>query len=240
MKYAVQLYSLRHHMENGENFFDILKKVKDIGFDGVEFAGYHGYTAEEIKAKLDEYGLVAAGTHMGLKDLTAENLPATIKFCSTLGMNKIGIGGAPHKTLEEVTATSAVLKYAYDEAKKQGITIYYHNHCEEFHPLEDGRYPIDILKAACALQIDTYWSFYAGVDNYKFITENKDYITALHIKDGIDGTPKALGEGNNDLLAVSKAARDIGMEWVVLENDDPEPDGISDITRSMKYLKENF
>ena len=28
MKLAVQLYSLRHHMENGENFIDILRKVK--------------------------------------------------------------------------------------------------------------------------------------------------------------------------------------------------------------------
>ena len=68
MKLAVQLYSLRHHMENGENFIDILKKVKALGFDGVEFAGFHGYTPEELKAALDEIGLVAVGAHMGLND----------------------------------------------------------------------------------------------------------------------------------------------------------------------------
>ena len=44
MKFAVQLYSVRDHVENGENFLDVLGKVKEIGFDGVEFAGYHGFS----------------------------------------------------------------------------------------------------------------------------------------------------------------------------------------------------
>ena len=50
----------------------------------------------------------------------------------------------------------------------------------------------------------------------------------------------ALGEGNNDLLSVFKAAKDSGMEWLVLENDDPKPNGIDDITRSMAYFKANL
>ena len=79
MKLAVQLYSLRPHMENGENFLDILKKVKELGFDGVEFAGFHGYSAEELKKVLDELGLVAVGAHMGLDDFREENLASTSK-----------------------------------------------------------------------------------------------------------------------------------------------------------------
>jgi sugar phosphate isomerase/epimerase len=47
----------------------------------------------------------------------------------------------------------------------------------------------------------------------------------------------ALGEGNCDIPAVIKAAKDIGLEWVVVENDDPVPTGFEDITRSIKYLK---
>ena len=30
------------------------------------------------------------------------------------------------------------------------------------------------------------------------------------------------------------------MDWVIVENDDPVPDGISDVTRSIQYLKKNF
>ena len=29
-------------------------------------------------------------------------------------------------------------------------------------------------------------------------------------------------------------------EWLVLENDDPKPNGIDDITRSMAYFKANL
>ena len=59
MKLAVQLYSLRHDYETGEEFLKILEKVKEIGFDGVEFAGFAGLEPEIIKAKLDELGLSA-------------------------------------------------------------------------------------------------------------------------------------------------------------------------------------
>ena len=42
MKLAVQLYTLRNDYSNGEEFLEILEKVKEIGFEGVEFAGYAG------------------------------------------------------------------------------------------------------------------------------------------------------------------------------------------------------
>ena len=75
------------------------------------------------------------------------------------------------------------------------------------------------------------------MDNYKYISENIDNIILIHIKDGIDGKPMALTEGNNDLDAVIRAVKDNNIEWVILENDDPVPDGLSDVTRSMKYLQ---
>ena len=44
----------------------------------------------------------------------------------------------------------------------------------------------------------------------------------------------------NDLLDVVKGVKAIGLDWVILENDDPVPTGLEDITRSYKWLKENF
>ena len=49
MKFAVQLYSVRDHIGNGNDLLDVLSKVKEIGFDGVEFAGYQGLSAEDLK-----------------------------------------------------------------------------------------------------------------------------------------------------------------------------------------------
>ena len=50
----------------------------------------------------------------------------------------------------------------------------------------------------------------------------------------------ALGEGENDLQKVVEGVNAIGLDWVILENDDPVPTGLEDITRSYKWLKENF
>ena len=39
MKIALQLYTVRHHCETGEELLSTLKEVKQAGYDGVEFAG---------------------------------------------------------------------------------------------------------------------------------------------------------------------------------------------------------
>lgn len=238
MKIAVQVYSVRDHINDAETLLKALEEIKKIGYDGVEFAGYFGADAAAIKAKLDELGLVAVGSHMGLDDFREDKLEETIEYVNTLGLKAVGVGGAPHSTESECIETGTVLgnaqKYAFE---KYGIKTYYHNHCEEFVPLEDGRLPIDIIGSFCPLELDTYWSFHAGVDNYKFITENKDKIIHVHLKDGVDGKPKALGEGNNDIPAVIKAVQDVGIDWVIVENDDPVPTGFEDVARSIGYLK---
>ena len=234
MKLAIQLYTLRDLIKNGEDILNIIENVKELGFDGVEFAGYFGLDAKTLKAKLDELGLVAVGTHIKIENYLPENIEKTAEFHKTLGCLYIGVGGADNDTVEECERTGDILKKG---AEVTGITTYYHNHTEEFKPLENGRTAMDIIGERTKLELDTYWSFYAGIDNYKYITEHKDNIILIHIKDGIDGTPKALKEGNNDLDAVVKASKDIGVEWLVLENDNPVPDGLSDAARSMEYLK---
>lgn len=240
MKLAVQLYSLRHDYTNGEEFLEILGKVKELGFEGVEFAGYAGLEPEVIKARLDELGLVAVGCHMGLDDLKADKVEETVKIAKALDMKYIGIGGAAHSTEEDVKILNDVYGYANEKYADEGIKFYYHNHTEEFEIKFGDRYCMDVIADKAYLEIDTYWSFCGGADNYKYITENKDKIVLLHVKDGIDRKPTALGEGNNDLLSVFKAAKDAEIEWLVLENDDPVPTGIEDITRSMEYFKANL
>ena len=85
MKFAVQLYSVRDHINDGKDMLDVLGKVKEIGFDGVEFAGYFGLSAEELKARCDELGLTVVGSHLGLDDFLPENLEKTLNYGKTLG-----------------------------------------------------------------------------------------------------------------------------------------------------------
>ena len=177
---------------------------------------------------------------MRIENYEGEKLEESIKLGKALGMKYMGVGGADHSTKEEVDKLVDVFSKANERGKDEGIKFYYHNHTEEFENEIDGKLIMDRIAEGAYLEIDTYWSYCGGADNYKYITEHKDDIILLHVKDGIDRHPMALGEGNNDLLSVFKAAKDSGMEWLVLENDDPKPNGIDDITRSMAYFKANL
>lgn len=233
MKIAVQLYSVRDCINNAEDFFKALEEIKAMGYEGVEFAGFHGVDAASLKAKLDEVGLVPVGAHMGIGDYLPEKIEETVAYHKTLGTLYAGVGGAAHSTVEECEYAAKALAYG---AEKLGIPTYYHNHTEEFTPLENGKIAMAIFAEHTKLEVDTYWSHCAGVDNYKYITENKDDICLLHVKDGLDRKPLSLGDGDCDVAAVVKAAKDAGIEWLVVENDDPVPNGLEDVKRSIDYL----
>jgi sugar phosphate isomerase/epimerase len=238
MKFSVQLYSLRDMIKNADDLLAIFPKLKAMGFDGVEFAGYHDLDAATIRKALDDAGLVATGAHIGLENYIPENLQATLDFHKTLGMTTVGMGGAPHGDPEETKETCAIIAEAYKVAKEQGMTVYFHNHASEFDPFDDGTLAIDFFLEACELQLDTFWSFIADIDNYTFITENKDRICHLHIKDGDGPRGTALGEGEVDLHEVVRAAHAIGLEWLVLE-DETRGAGMESVAKGIVWLKEN-
>lgn len=241
MKFAVQLYSVRDHINDGNDMLEVLGKVKEIGFDGVEFAGYFGLEADVLRKRCDELGLEVVGSHLGLDDFRSEKLDSTLAYGKALGAKYLGVGGAPHDTYEEAFETGSVLSAAGVKAREMGMDTYYHNHTEEFSDIKDGKNAMDIISEdGCKLEVDTYWSFCAGVDNVEYLKANKEKIVLIHIKDGVNRKPKALGEGENDLAKVVEGVKAIGLDWVVLENDDPVPTGLEDITRSYKWLKENF
>ena len=82
-KYGIQLYSVRDAME--VDFEGTLKKVAEMGYTYVEFAGFFNHSAEEVKALLDKYGLVVTGTHSHIDGLRAGAIEETIAYHKTLG-----------------------------------------------------------------------------------------------------------------------------------------------------------
>lgn len=235
MKFAVQMYSLRGQCKTPEELLTTLEKVKEIGYEGVEFAGCQGLEANVLKKKCDALGLAVVGTHNNPVELF-ERLEETITYDKALGCGNIVLAWAPTETEEEVSGLVERLRAASEQAAKQGIRVLYHNHTQELKAM-DGVNPLDRIKTACLLELDTYWSFYAGIDTPRYLRENRERIGLIHLKDGRGGTPCAIGEGENDIPAILRAAGEIDTEWIVVENDDPVPDGLSDISRSLCYLK---
>ena len=55
MKIGLQLFTLRD--ETAKDFEGTLRQVAEMGYEGVEFAGYGDASAEEMRDLLNELGL---------------------------------------------------------------------------------------------------------------------------------------------------------------------------------------
>ena len=76
-EYGLQLYSVRDI--TGKDLDGALAQVAALGYKYVEFAGFFGIPAEEIKAMLDKYGLVVSGTHTGWREI-ADHFEETVAY----------------------------------------------------------------------------------------------------------------------------------------------------------------
>src|SRR5947209_10100612 len=82
LQVALELYTVRD--ETSRDFAGTLRRVAEIGYAGVEFAGYGGLSAQEMAALLAETGLLVAGTHLGLDALEGPQLDASIRYCQDI------------------------------------------------------------------------------------------------------------------------------------------------------------
>ena len=68
---GLQLYTLRKEMTN--DFEGTLERVAELGYKEMEFAGYYGRSAGEVRDLLDRLGLSSPASHISL-DLIRNDL----------------------------------------------------------------------------------------------------------------------------------------------------------------------
>ena len=237
MKYGIQLYSIRDVAK--ESLRDALKCAADIGYKFVEFAGFFGNSAEDVRAWLDEFGLEVSSTHTGPEELTPDRIKDTIAYHKTIGNKNIIIPGIWYNTKEELDYSVALINFANDALAKEGITLGYHNHYKEFYTMDYGAVVHKEFEERTNVQfeIDTFWAFYAGEDPIALLERLKDRISIIHLKDGLETRKgKALGEGYAPVEKVLDKAIELGFT-VVVESEGLDPTGPEEITRCFKYLE---
>src|SRR5712692_6456166 len=83
LQVALELYTVRD--ETSRDFAGTLRRVAEIGYAGVEFAGYGNLTAQEMSALLAETGLRPVSTHLRLDALQGPQLNEAIRYCLDIG-----------------------------------------------------------------------------------------------------------------------------------------------------------
>ena len=125
-KVAIQLYSIRKLME--KDVFSTLEAVKKAGYAGVEFAGYFDVSSKDMRAKLDELGLVTAGTHTGLTALTDDKIDETIAYNLELGNKYVVVPGMPAEMFESYDAclrTAELFSKLADKIEAAGMKLWW-------------------------------------------------------------------------------------------------------------------
>lgn len=238
------MFTLRE--ESGQDFAGTLKKVAELGFDGVEFAGYGGLTAKEVKALLDDLGLQAAASHVPLEELE-NNLTQVIEDQKILGSKYVV---CPYlipdrRSEEDYKALITILDEAGERCRREGITLCYHNHDFELERLSDGRMALQAIfddtdRKNVKAELDVYWLTKAGEQPVQWINRYKDRTPLVHLKDMTTDEEQffaELGTGGVDIEAVLKLGEAAGVEWWVVEQDKSRRTPFESIEISINYLK---
>ncbi|HZJ82211.1 MAG TPA: sugar phosphate isomerase/epimerase [Clostridia bacterium] len=184
---GLQIYSVRDDAE--KDLRGTLEKVKAMGYEGVELAGLYGHKPSEVKAMLDEIGLVPVSAHVPLEDML-EDPEGVIGDYVDMGFKFIAV---PHLHEEQRPGTSGFAQTIKDiesvaiVAKDLGIQMLYHNHDFEFVKV-DGEYGLDILYDSISedllkTEIDTCWVNVAGEDPVEYVKKYSGRAPVVHLKD---------------------------------------------------------
>ena len=241
MHYGIQLYSVRD-LTKSHGIIETLRRVAEIGYKSVEFAGFGTSSAEEVRAELDALGLSVDGAHIGIKELAPETIDRTMKDLKTVGCRRIIIPAAKLNTEENINIFLDQLAQATPKLCEEGFELGFHNHDVEFLPNEDDIIPMHVLEEKTDLffELDTYWAYHAGLDPVVEMERMGTRLRMIHLKDGIpslgkDGG-KPLGEGDAPVKKVYDAAIQKGLP-IIVESETLNPDGPTEAIICYRYLK---
>src|SRR5262249_36517226 len=121
---GVQLYSLRDQCKT--DLPGMLTAASKIGYKGVEFAGYHGRSAKELRKLLDDNGLVACGTHTPYESVLPDKLKETIEFNRTIGNKFLIVPWMTGKSKQEWLDKAKLFNELADKVAPEGMFVGYH------------------------------------------------------------------------------------------------------------------
>ncbi|WP_213614828.1 sugar phosphate isomerase/epimerase family protein [Paenibacillus lactis] len=236
------MYTLRDYDQ--EDFAAKLGKVREAGYDGVEFAGFADIPAEAMKATLEKSGLEAMGSHTRVEELM-DHLDEVIAYNQVIGSSYIVIPYYKIESMEDVHSLVDIVKEMGPKIKAAGMDLLYHNHYHEFTN-EFGDKPIlEMLREATTeaelgFEIDMFWTTHADREPVGVMEHFGSRCKTVHVKDMVNKESKEMtevGTGILDLKGIIGKAKSLGYKWVVVEQDRLKIDGYESVKISLDHVK---
>lgn len=242
---GLQLYTLREETE--KDFVGTLKAVADMGYQAVEFAGYGGIEAKEMKKVLDDLGFITPSSHVPF-ELLLTQLEEQIEYSLEIGAKYII---CPNLDAEKHLRGEQNLKNTLDsfqkiaiKCKENELQFVYHNHDFEFEK-QDGKTFLDhIFQSLDAdllvAELDLFWVKKAGLDPVQYLSTFKNRCPIIHVKDMTNDdrqTYAEVGYGIIDYPSIFETAEKMGVHYYLVEQDACDRPPLESVKMSIDYLK---
>lgn len=241
---GLELYSVRGELAKDPR--GTLKAVAEMGYEGVEFAGFPSSDPQEIKGMLDEFHLVCCGSHTGWALVQQDKLTETVAFNQALGNRYLIVPGLPGElTKSRADWMSTAQRFNEIAAKltPQGMATGYHNHAAEFHPL-DGETGWDIFfshtNPEVIMQLDTGNAMSGGADPVAILKKFPGRAETVHVKPYHKtlGFRPLIGEDDCPWEEVFELCETTGgTQWYIVEYESDAYPPLEAVERCLKALK---
>lgn len=210
MKTAIQQMMIGPLLKNYEGSLDILKKIKEIGYDGIELNSYMIHKTPFIVRMLTSLAKMPSGnggkfdweslikesnllvpslhTDLGslenrLEEVIEDGKKFNVKYLVVTGMYRFD-----YSDEEVLLSLSSRLNEAGKKVKEKGLNLLYHNHNVEFFRLPSGELSYDFLVKDfdpnfVGLEFDSYWATECGINVYSYMRKLGSRIKLHHIND---------------------------------------------------------
>lgn len=236
---GLQLYSVREQCQ--ADLPGTLVAVAKIGYRGVEFAGYYGRSAKDLRKLLDDNGLIACGTHTPYESVLGDKLKETVEFNQTIGNKFLIVPWMNEaKSKQEWLDRAKLFNEIADKVKADGMSVGYHAHQHDFTQIE-GVTAWDLFfgntKAEVIMQLDTSNCCEGGADPVAVLKKYPGRARSIHLKAHGGGPDAVIGEDKVDWKGVFAFCETKGKtEWYVLEHESGK-DPLDAVRRSYEALK---
>jgi sugar phosphate isomerase/epimerase len=218
---GLQLYSIRELCQ--KDLAGMLAAVSKIGYKGVEFAGYYGHSAKDIRKMLDDNGLVCCGTHTPYESVQSAKLEETIEFNRTLGNKFLIVPWMEGKSKEEWLAKAKEFNEINSKVRKKAMMVGYHAHAHDFHQFESVP-AWDLFfgntKRQVVMQLDTSNCREGGADLVAVLHKYPGRARTIHLKAWGGGADSVIGEDKVNWTEVFAFCEGKGKtEWYIVEHE---------------------
>ncbi len=229
IKLGVQLYTLRDHCQTAEDFEKTLKFLNEIGCNVIQISAIGPIDPIVVGELVKKYNMEVCVTHKPY-DRMKNDLDALMYEHDLIDCKNIGIGAMPgniHESYEGVSGFIAKCNEIGAKMRANGKQLCYHNHAFEFEVYDGERTFERLINETTPETLhfipDTYWMQVGGVNPAEFLKKLAGRVEVCHFKDMriVNNQQRfaECGTGNIDFAACYRACKEIGVKYIVIEQD---------------------